>query len=789
MYKPSKGQSTRVEVRSLDAACNPYLAFAVLLAAGLKGIEEGYELPAGDRGRRLEPHRLRAPGHGHRAAAVVARPGARGDGGERARRRHPRRARLRLLPAQQAAGVGGLPQRGHPVRARPLPARASDGPPAGRVTRLAPSDSTPMSSRTSTTEGALARLGFADPARAERAARRPGAAAGLATRFDDGFSSTASPRAIGRHRRPGPGAARPGPARWRRSRASCARRRPSWRHRRPLVRRRSRRPGAGARPAARRPRRRPPPWSTTSSATPSTGVDVAERDAAAPASGCAASSSRAVDRRARRAHGATTPCASPTGASCCASPRWTSPPPDPLGDDARPSARPWPSWPRRPSRPRSPSPARSTATAHEALPARGHRHGQDRRRRAQLRQRRRRHLRRRAGRRRRRGHARSRVATALATAHDARLLDADAGGHLWPVDAALRPEGKQRPAGAHHRQPPGVLRALGQDLGVPGAAQGVGRRPGTWSSGRPTRPRSRRMVWEAAGRDNFVEDVQAMRRRVEQHVPGRRGRRASSSSGRAACATSSSACSCSSSCTGAADESLRSATTLEALAALARGGYVGREDAADPRRGLPAAAHASSTGSSCTGCAAPTSCRSTRPTCAGSAAPWGTGRNPSEAVVAELAAPRPARCAGSTSGSSTGRCSPPPPSSARPRRALTPGGRPGAARRARLPRPGRRDAPHRGADHRGQPARRDPAHPAAGDARLVRRRGRPRRRAAGLPRGSARSSARPTGTSRCSATRVARPSGSPTAWPAAGMPPTCWCARRRASRSSATTAG
>ncbi|PRY63779.1 glutamine synthetase [Knoellia remsis] len=44
MYKPSKGQSSRVEVRSIDSACNPYLAFAVLLAAGLKGIEEGYEL-------------------------------------------------------------------------------------------------------------------------------------------------------------------------------------------------------------------------------------------------------------------------------------------------------------------------------------------------------------------------------------------------------------------------------------------------------------------------------------------------------------------------------------------------------------------------------------------------------------------------------------------------------------------------------------------------------------------------------------------------------------------------
>jgi glutamine synthetase len=47
MYKPQKGPSTRIEVRTVDAACNPYLAFAVILAAGLKGIEEGYELPEG----------------------------------------------------------------------------------------------------------------------------------------------------------------------------------------------------------------------------------------------------------------------------------------------------------------------------------------------------------------------------------------------------------------------------------------------------------------------------------------------------------------------------------------------------------------------------------------------------------------------------------------------------------------------------------------------------------------------------------------------------------------------
>jgi glutamine synthetase len=47
MYKPTKSNSTRVELRSIDSAANPYLAFAVMLAAGMKGIDEGYELPAG----------------------------------------------------------------------------------------------------------------------------------------------------------------------------------------------------------------------------------------------------------------------------------------------------------------------------------------------------------------------------------------------------------------------------------------------------------------------------------------------------------------------------------------------------------------------------------------------------------------------------------------------------------------------------------------------------------------------------------------------------------------------
>jgi glutamine synthetase len=45
MYQPGKEESTRIEYRSPDPACNPYLAFAAMLAAGLAGVEGEYELP------------------------------------------------------------------------------------------------------------------------------------------------------------------------------------------------------------------------------------------------------------------------------------------------------------------------------------------------------------------------------------------------------------------------------------------------------------------------------------------------------------------------------------------------------------------------------------------------------------------------------------------------------------------------------------------------------------------------------------------------------------------------
>lgn len=46
MYKPGKEKATRIEFRAPDPACNPYLAFAVMLTAGLEGVEKNYPLAA-----------------------------------------------------------------------------------------------------------------------------------------------------------------------------------------------------------------------------------------------------------------------------------------------------------------------------------------------------------------------------------------------------------------------------------------------------------------------------------------------------------------------------------------------------------------------------------------------------------------------------------------------------------------------------------------------------------------------------------------------------------------------
>ena len=140
------------------------------------------------------------------------------------------------------------------------------------------------------------------------------------------------------------------------------------------------------------------------------------------------------------------------------------------------------------------------------------------------------------------------------------------------------PRGQERPARAHRGQPPRLLRALGEDLGVPGAAQGPPRR------GRPAVGQAYcDAVSRWCGRRRRGTTSSTTCRRCDDGSSSTSRRRrptGSSSSGPGACVTSSSACSCSSSCTAAPTSSLRTGTTLDGLAALSAAGYVGRDDAA-----------------------------------------------------------------------------------------------------------------------------------------------------------------------------------------------------------------
>ncbi|HEV7145761.1 MAG TPA: bifunctional [glutamine synthetase] adenylyltransferase/[glutamine synthetase]-adenylyl-L-tyrosine phosphorylase [Pedococcus sp.] len=170
------------------------------------------------------------------------------------------------------------------------------------------------------------------------------------------------------------------------------------------------------------------------------------------------------------------------------------------------------------------------------------------------------------------------AATALAT-HLMRACATSTGqGTLWPVDAALRPEGKNGPLVRtieSHRLYYERWAKTWEFQALLKARPVAGDRTLAQAYLDAVRP----MVWQAASREHFVEDVQAMRRRVEQHVPpaeadrqlklGPGGLRDVEFSVQLLQLVH-----------GRSDDSLRSGTTLEALEALAQGGYVGREDAA-----------------------------------------------------------------------------------------------------------------------------------------------------------------------------------------------------------------
>ena len=559
--------------------------------------------------------------------------------------------------------------------------------------------------RRSSTFTRLLRHGFTDPSAAERlldgaelasVRDRPGAA-----------------RRARRHRRPRPRAARPGPAR--RGAGRRTERHDAARHRC--------RGQAAARPAARGARRlrgarrppRPAPARLAGArhvrgrATCTPGVAEFERglaDGHRPAS-----SLRVAYRRCLLSIAARDVCGTTDVAQTAAE----------LADLATATLR------------AALAIARAAAPERRrAVPARRHRDGQVRRPRAQLRLRRRRHLRRRGRRRRRRGQG-------PAGRHPARL----------PPDADLLRDHRRGHASGPST-PTCAPRAATARWCAPSPATSpttsAGPRPG--SSRRCSRPapvagdldarrrststRWRPLVWQAAERENFVADVQKMRRRVVENIPAAQVDR-ELKLGPGGLRDVEFAVQLLQLVHGRSDATLRSGTTLDALQALAAGGYVGRADAAqldDAYRFLRAMEHRIQL----------YRLRRTHLVPEDEADLRRLGRSLGLRTdpVAELnrewrrhASRRAAAAREALLPAAARRRRP-----ARPRRdpAQRRGGR-RAARSPRLRRPGRRAAAPGGAGLRRHPQGRHPADAAAGAARLVRRLRRPGRRAAQLPQG------------------------------------------------------
>ncbi|GAA1148069.1 bifunctional [glutamine synthetase] adenylyltransferase/[glutamine synthetase]-adenylyl-L-tyrosine phosphorylase [Nocardioides aquiterrae] len=169
-----------------------------------------------------------------------------------------------------------------------------------------------------------------------------------------------------------------------------------------------------------------------------------------------------------------------------------------------------------------------------------------------------------------------RVATQLASNLIRICSDHTGEGTIWPVDAALRPEGKAGPLvrtlashqGYYERwaqtwefQALLKARAVAGDLALAGEFVAM------------TRP----LVWSAAERDGFVEDTQAMRRRVIDHIPAKEAER-QLKLGEGGLRDVEFAVQLLQLVHGRADERVRPPTTLSALGELTRAGYVGRED-------------------------------------------------------------------------------------------------------------------------------------------------------------------------------------------------------------------
>ncbi len=151
-------------------------------------------------------------------------------------------------------------------------------------------------------------------------------------------------------------------------------------------------------------------------------------------------------------------------------------------------------------------------------------------------------------------------------------------GTIWPVDANLRPEGRSGPLVRTLASHEGYYRRWASTWEFQALLKA---RPvaGDRALGREYCALVAPLVWSAAEREGFVTDVQAMRRRVVEHIPASQaGRQIKLGAG--GLRDVEFAVQLLQMVHGRTDESVRSPATLSALADLTRGGYVGREDGA-----------------------------------------------------------------------------------------------------------------------------------------------------------------------------------------------------------------
>lgn len=169
-----------------------------------------------------------------------------------------------------------------------------------------------------------------------------------------------------------------------------------------------------------------------------------------------------------------------------------------------------------------------------------------------------------------------RVATQLASTMMQVCSDHTAEGTIWEVDAALRPEGKAGPLVRTLASHQGYYERWAKTWEFQALLKA---RPiaGDLELGRRYADSIGPLVWQAVERDGFVEDVQAMRRRVLEHIPAHEADR-QLKLGSGGLRDVEFAVQLMQLVHGRTDESVRSPTTLSALAELKGGGYVGRDD-------------------------------------------------------------------------------------------------------------------------------------------------------------------------------------------------------------------